>query len=314
MVALDPQRLPCVAQFLRGESTCKSASTVRNRRMALARFDRWLTARNGATATDISLLALDEYACEVREAYPDSPNWHISALRSYLRWLRAMGLRPDDPSHALRFVRPRPTQIASLSVEELAALVRFAQGSERRRFGVVRSAYLVCFLADTGLRIGEALALQGDPGFGDLGQANASLSVWGSKTRMSRYVPISPALRPLLSAYLDQRTAHLARRCIADAGYLWCGEHGGRWTVSGAEQSIRTIGRLAGLQRRLHPHLLRHTFATLSLMQGAPLPVVMEIAGWRRVSTALRYVQASRDQIAQAHAAASPLRGAANGQ
>jgi len=260
MVALDPQRLPYFAQFLRGEATCKASSTVRNHRMALARFDRWLSSRNGATAADATPLVLDAYACELRETYPLSANAHLSALRVYTRWLRAMGLRRDDPSHALQFVAPRSKPIQSLTTEDLAALVRFAQQSERRRFGVARTAYLVCFLADTGLRIGEALALQGGPGFGDLGQVNASLSIWASKTRTTRVVPISPSLRPLLLAYLDRRAAHFARRGIADAGFLWPGEHGGRWSVSGAAQSCRTVGRLARLQRQrlADPQARRH--------------------------------------------------------
>jgi len=294
-------RLPHLDQFLRGEASRKAPSTVRNHRAALLRFGHWLQNQNGATAASASPLQLDAYACDLRESYPASANSHISAVRLFERWLWEMGLRGDDPSRALRFIAAQAPRIEPLSIEEIRLLLSVAS-RPRLRFGVVRTAYLVGFLCDSGLRIGEALGLN----MGDLDLAAGRLMVRAPKTHSIRVLPVSPALRDVLSAYLDRRALQLTARGVAD-GPLWCGEHGGRWSVSAAEQSCRTVARLAGLQRRFHPHLCRHSCGSLLAANGAPINIIMAVLGHDRVSTTMRYMQTTSEQMAEAVAAASPL-------
>jgi hypothetical protein len=74
------------------------------------------------------------------------------------------------------------------------------------------------------------------------------------------------------------------------------------------EMSFQLIGPKAGI-RRIHPHLLRHTFATQSLLNGAPLPAVMRLGGWRTLNTVQRYTYMNDEVAAQVHAQTSPLRG-----
>ena len=300
----DVPRLPHLDQFLRGESARKAYSTVRNHGMALRRFGAWLANQDGATATTVSPLQLDEYGCDLASRFPaDQANGHVSALRVYLRWLAEMGLRSDDPGRALHFAPAQPTTIQALTAQEVGLLLRFVASSARLRFGTVRTAYLLPFLCETGLRIGEALALT----MPDLDLVRGRLMVRAPKTRSIRTVPISPALHDLLTAYLARRAEHLISHRLTDSGMLFCAEHGGAWARTSAEASCRTVARLAGLNRRCYPHLARKTWATLSLINGAPLPAVMAMGGWRRLSTVQRYVSMCSEQLAQVAAASSPL-------
>jgi site-specific recombinase XerD len=73
-----------------------------------------------------------------------------------------------------------------------------------------------------------------------------------------------------------------------------------------AERAFRGVGRAAGI-RRIHPHLLRHTFATQSLLNGAPLPAVMRLGGWRKLTTVQRYTYMNDAVAAEVHAKTSPL-------
>ena len=57
----------------------------------------------------------------------------------------------------------------------------------------------------------------------------------------------------------------------------------------------------------MHPHLLRHTFATQSLLNGAPLPAVMRLGGWRKLTTVQRYTYMNDEVAAEVHAKTSPL-------
>lgn len=227
----------------------------------------------------------------------------MSALRVYFRWLAEVQARPDNPAAVLRFLRADAKPLESLRPEEVRTLVSFVKRAAHYRFGTYRSAVLTLFLIDTGVRIGEALRLQTS----DIDVAEGRLHVTATKTRTTRWIPISPLLRKHVAAYLRRRAVHLQRRRLPDCGVLWIGQHGGPWTVSNAGRSCQTVARLAGVMRRVYPHLYRHTFATLSLLGGAPLSAVMQLGGWRKLATVQRYTHMSAQQLAEVQAASGPL-------
>jgi site-specific recombinase XerD len=154
---------------------------------------------------------------------------------------------------------------------------------------------------DTGLRIGEALRLT----VLDLDFSEGKILVRQAKTGDFRVVPLSPLLRKHLRRYLQRREERLAKLAHR-SDVVFLSESGKPCSVSVAEHSFQRVGPAAGI-RRVYPHLLRHTFATQSLLNGAPLPAVMRLGGWRKLSTVQRYTYMNDAVAAEVHARTSPL-------
>ena len=302
---MEMSRIEHLESFLRAEvGEGKAPSTLRNHCMALRRLDLWLASRDGMTAATAQRLDLGDYLADLHELQPGGAlNWHVAALKVYFRWLVEVGVRADNPAATLRFAPAIQRPVESLTEDEVRALVVFVARARALRFGTHRTAILLLFLIDTGARVGEALGLRLD----DLSLPDGQAIIRARKTHSVRAAPISPALRRHLVSYLRRRIEHLRARGAADCGLVFCCEHGGSWSVGGAERGCRTVARLAGIRRGVHPHLLRHTFAVLSLVNGAPLPAVMALGGWRRLSTVQRYTAMSARQLAGIQAASSPL-------
>jgi len=294
-----------VEEFLHHERAAgKAAATLRNRRRALDALSGWLE-QQGKSEQDATSGDLVAFVNTLVGRYtPEHVNQVVSAIRVYFRWLVEEGLRNGDgnPAARLKFQRVPSKPVESLSEEETKKLVRWATSkAPKERFGVHRTGTLALLLLDTGLRIGEALRLTAS----DLDFSEGKILVRQTKTGDFRVVPISPLLRKHLRRYLqrrDQRLAKLGR--VSDAVFL--SESGKTCSVSVAEHSFQRIGEAAGI-RRVYPHLLRHTFATQSLLNGAPLPAVMRLGGWRKLSTVQRYTYMNDAVAAEVHSRTSPL-------
>ena len=117
--------------------------------------------------------------------------------------------------------------------------------------------------------------------------------------------PLSVAVRKHLRHYLLRRERRFPDSCNA-TDLVFLSEAGGLFTVAAAERSFRNLRHRVGIPN-LHPHLLRHTFATQSLLNGAPLPAVMRLGGWRKLTTVQRYTYMNDAVAAEVHSRTSPL-------
>ncbi len=294
-----------VEEFLHHERAAgKATATLRNRRRALSALADWLEeeGKSETEATTNDLVAFVNTL--VGRLTPEHVNQFVSAIRVYFRWLCEEGLRNGDgnPAARLKFQRVRSKPVESLTEQECGKLIRWATTkAPKERFGVHRTGTLALLLLDTGLRIGEALRLR----LLDLDFGEGKLLVRQTKTDDFRVLPISPPLRKHLRRYLQRREQRLAKLDrVSDAVFL--SESGKPCSVSVAEHSFQRIGQAAGI-RRTYPHLLRHTFATQSLLNGAPLPAVMRLGGWRKLSTVQRYTYMNDAVAAEVHSRTSPL-------
>jgi len=307
-----PSRLSHLSEFLACEQTHKAPATVRNHSRALRTLEAWLVCLNGKTEADVERLDLAGFLTAQKERLTaDDVNNFTAALRVYFAWLQEEGLRSDNPAQGLRFLRRPPKPVEPLTREECTRLLRYAEKAgrvhpehgRRERFGVLRSAVLVLFLMDTGLRLGEALSLR----VNDVDTEEGKVIVRAPKTNSLRMVPVSLPLRRWLRRFLARRSRiHGSASLTIKGDYLFCAEHGGRLTVREAGRSLKALGQRAGIPR-LHAHLLRHTWAVHSLQNGAPLPVIMRAGGWRKLETVNRYTQFTDAMVKEAMEKASPL-------
>jgi len=306
---IDMERVRYLNQFLRMErADGKADATLKNHCKCLQGFDKWLTSSNGLNDAGVVALDLADYIGALRQKHPaDQINNSVSALRVYFRWLKETEIIEVNPALRLKFLATEEKPVQALTEEEVKLLLNYVARAKGKRFGMYRSAILTNFLIETGVRLGEALSLR----VKDLDFIECRISVHASKTRSNRYVFITAILRQKLIQYLRRRQEHLRTHNLMEEGYLFCAEHGGHWDTSSAERSVACAARLAGITRRVYPHLMRHTFATLTLMNGAPLPAVMKLGGWKKLATLKRYVCFTEQQLKQVQAQSSPLAHAA---
>ncbi|UCC68797.1 MAG: tyrosine-type recombinase/integrase, partial [Armatimonadota bacterium] len=297
------ERVPYVEEFLLWQGAAgRAEATLRNHKAGLRKFDRWLSGQDGKTAQTASAQDLAAFINEQRKRYaPDQVNLCVCALRVYFRWLaeEEVSEAGDNPARRLKFLAVPPRPVESLSKEQCRKLVRWAGKARKQRFGVHRTAVLALLLLDTGMRLGEALSLR----VSDVSLRECKCVVRQSKTRTFRVVPFSMTARRHLQHYLLRRNQRLDSRGSTDA--LFVTEDGRSCSVGTTEKSFRNLAKTVGIPK-LHPHLLRHTFATQSLLNGAPLPAVMRLGGWRKLSTVQRYTYMNDAVAAEVHSRTSP--------
>ncbi|HUU55126.1 MAG TPA: tyrosine-type recombinase/integrase [Armatimonadota bacterium] len=294
-----------VEEFLHEERAAgKAQATLRNRRAALLAAMAWLGSQ-GETEQDAASSDLVGYLNTLVGRYtPDHVNNIVSGLRLYFRWLAEEGLRSDgqNPAARLKFLRAPAKLIEALTGAECKKLVKWAtRQAPRERFGAHRTGTLALLLLDTGLRLGEALRLK----VPDLDFEEGKLLVRKTKTGDFRVVPLSPTLRKHLRRYLARREKRLVE-LDRQSEHTFVSESGASCSVAVAEEAFRRVGQAAGI-RRAYPHLLRHTFASQSLLNGAPLPAVMRLGGWRKLSTVQRYTYINDAVAVEVHSRTSPL-------
>jgi site-specific recombinase XerD len=206
-----------------------------------------------------------------------------AAARGFYKHLQLLGRRDDNPAAALTLPRRARTLPKTLSAGEAERLIDAARGTQPRD---LRDHALVELLYGAGLRVSEAVGL-GSSGV-DLDGRLVQVVGKGGKERI---VPIGRPAVEALRRYLSRGRPYLDKRHRPD---LFLNARGGALTRAGAFLILRRLAEQAGLDPlRVHPHLLRHSFATHLLEGGADLRSVQEMLGHADLSTTELYTHVS---------------------
>ena len=220
----------------------------------------------------------------------------VAAARSLYRHLVLLGARAENPAVEVRLPRRRRTLPRSLSPGEVERLIDAANGVTPR---ALRDRALVELLYGAGLRVSEAVGL--DRGRVDL--ANRLVRPLG-KGGKERVVPLGREAVEALRRYLARGRPYLDRRHRPE---LFLNAQGGALTRAGAFLILRRLAERASLDpERVHPHLLRHSFATHLLEGGADLRSVQELLGHADLATTEVYTHVSDRRRRDAYFAAHP--------
>ena len=287
-----PQTLHRYLEFLRVERGL-SPHTLRAYGSELRSLHRFLVDRGlGSDPLDrASLSELRGYLAS-RPAGSHATNARrIAALRGYYRYLVRSDQRVDDPT--ARLVGPKvPRHLPRfLQVDEASEVV---ENPTQQGWYRLRNVALLELAYGAGLRASELAALNR----GDLDLEERLVSVRAGKGRKQRLVPFGPPAARALVRWLDERD--LGRDQPA-----FLNRDGGRLSVRAIHRIVRDAGVNNGVAG-VHPHALRHSFATHLLSQGADLRSIQELLGHASLSTTQRYTHISMDQLSEAHRRAHP--------
>ncbi len=226
----------------------------------------------------------------------------LASIRAFLRYCRREGWVARDPSAGLSGPRtpmrlPRPLAVddcdAIMEADRNAGDTRPPRAQERR----LRDRALVELLYGAGLRVGEAVALD----VRDVDLMAREVRVWG-KGNKERIVPLPAAAWDALDGYLGAR-----RHRGYQAEPLFTAPATGRRL---GQRSVRRLlsarAVAAGVEDRVHPHRLRHSYATHLLDMGADLREIQELLGHASLSTTQRYTAVSAERLFEVYDRAHP--------
>jgi integrase/recombinase XerD len=211
----------------------------------------------------------------------------IVAVRGFFAHLVAAGVVAEDPTAHLdapRLWRSLPKVLGFPEVEALLA------AADRGTAYGLRDAAMLEVLYATGLRVSELLRLR----LGDLHLDAGYLRCWGKGSK-ERVVPLGGEADAVLQRYLAEGRPELLRGRRTE--YLFVNARGGALSRQGFWKKIKRYGIAAGLATPLSPHVLRHSFATHLLENGADLRSVQIMLGHADISTTQIYTHVNRERL-----------------
>ena len=227
---------------------------------------------------------------------PATVSRKTACLRSFYRHLRREELIAGDPTASLQPPAKSRKLPQVLSYPEVKRLLDSAGGNEPI---ALRDRALLEVMYGCGLRASEAIGL--DVGDADLRRGFVRPHGKGSKERL---VPLGREATAAVSRYLRSGRPQLVG--TSHESKLFVNFRGGALTRQGLYKVIRRHAREAGLDGRMSPHTLRHTFATHLLSGGCDLRSVQEMLGHADVSTTQLYTHLSRERIKEVYFRAHP--------
>lgn len=229
------------------------------------------------------------------ELSPRSIRRYRSSLKGFLAYCEAEGYVRGDPAETLataKLGRPLPRSAAP------DALLRLLDAPKTSTLRGLRDRALLSLAYAAGLRVSEIVELS----LADLDRDKGTVRPLG-KGGKQRLVPIGTLTLGHVDAYLVARSA---RPKQADASLLFVGPSGKGLSRQAVWKLVKRYGREVGLGDDLHPHRLRHSFATHLLEGGADLRSVQLLLGHASISSTEIYTQVGRDHVALAHQKAHP--------
>jgi integrase/recombinase XerD len=215
----------------------------------------------------------------------------LSALRSFYRFLQEESLRKDNPTLPLQGPKPKRTLPKTLSELEVETLIHQPKTESPRG---LRDTAMLEVLYATGLRVSELISLTLDQL-----ELEAHLIRTMGKGSKERLVPVGTAASRCLLDYLEKGRPPLLKH--PTVSWVFVNNRGGRLSRQGFWKILRQYGRQAGIQKKISPHTLRHTFATHLLEGGADLRSIQTMLGHADISTTQIYTLVTHEHLREVY-------------
>jgi integrase/recombinase XerD len=284
----------------------RARNTVVSYRRDLLSYERFLASR-GHTVDDADPAAVEDYVAARRRAglRPASVARAQAAVRGLHRFRLEEGWATTDPTTEVRPAGTERRLPKALTEEETEGLLAAATGDDP---AARRDAAMLEVLYGTGMRVSELAGLS----LSDLGSDTGLVRVLGKGSK-ERLVPLGRCATEALDRWLAPagrgrlEPRRWARRGDSEAVFL--NARGGRLTRQGVWGVLKKRARAAGLEDKVHPHVLRHSCATHMLAHGADIRVVQELLGHVSIATTQIYTKVSLGHLREAYDQAHPRSG-----
>ena len=263
-------------------------------RRSLEEFADWASKRQQLFSPGkVELAELTKYLASEKERglAPASMKLIVVALKIFFRFLKMRSMTEKDPAELLTL--PRLTRFLPETLNQVQVNRLLEVNIQGRPFPLRDRAMMELFYA-SGLRISELTGVRLE----NLNLQERIIRVVGkgSKTRL---VPIGRTACDAIDQYLTQERVRLVRRKTGNEVFL--SRHGKKLTTQRVWQIIKEIAASAGFETNVYPHLLRHSFATHLLANGADLRIIQELLGHADISTTQIYTHVDQSHLRSIH-------------
>jgi integrase/recombinase XerD len=220
-------------------------------------------------------------------------NANLRAIKAFFGFLEREGYIVDNPVKNVKLVKQKRTIIQTFTREQIHALLR---QPDRTTFTGLRDYTIMMFLLETGVRVRELCDIK----VNDINFYDGVVRIDG-KGNKERYVPIQKTMKKQLSNYIQIRGQ-------LDTDILFVNIDNEPLAIRAVQTNIAKYGRMAGIKNvRCSPHTFRHTFAKMSVQNGADVFTLQQILGHTSMDMVRQYVNMFSNEIRENHSNFSPI-------
>jgi site-specific recombinase XerD len=280
----------------------RSQKTIENYDHYIGRFLNWAKVSSPSAITDELVrryrLHLNRFSDEKgRPLKKITQNYHVIALRNFLKYLARRDVK-TLPAEKVELGKTGGRQIDFLEIEEMERIFEAAGGADIKS---LRDRAILELLFSSGLRVSELVNLNRD----QVNFKTGEFSVWGKGSKV-RVVFVSDQAKTALEKYMEKRSD------IDPALFVRVGikhlekknkSQDLRITPRTVQRIVKFYATKAGIVKDVHPHTLRHSFATDLIQSGADIRSVQEMLGHSSVTTTQIYTHVTNKQLKEIHKA-----------
>ena len=276
-----------------------SPYTVRNYKTDLLGFFDFLKEKGVDSLQEVDRRVVRDYMGHLarRRIAKASIARKLSAIRSFYRYLLREEIIATNPVEEASSPKLDQRLPSFLTLEEVERLLNAPDLSTPQG---QRDRALLELLYASGLRVSELVSLT----LGQISLDTNEIRVWGKGSKERMVLMGEPATEALRN-YLEQGRPKLVGEKKNDA--LFLNRYGQRLAERQVQRMLQQYAKKSGIGKRVHPHLLRHTFATHLLDGGADLRVVQELLGHARLSSTQIYTHVTKSQAKKIYLSAHPM-------
>jgi len=297
------------------EASNRRPKTIQGYSDILSRFFKFLQLNNFMEPVDeLSKEALEAYIIHRKTAKrwannpyikeenkgglsPYSIQGDVRAIKAFWSWLLYQGYIENNALAKFPLPKVPKTLIKTLTIEQIRLLLKAIDKNTPVR---ARNYCILMLLIDSGMRISEVTGIQ----IADLNLSKHLVKIIG-KGQKERLIPFSHFTSKELINYIKHYRPDL---CKLESPYLFPVSHGHHVRVNAIQQTIKRLAKKAGLDDiKCHPHIFRHTFATMFLAKGGNAVVLKDIMGHESVQTTQKYIHLKPEDLQKQHWKYTPV-------
>lgn len=262
-------------------------------RQTLELFAGWLEKKS-LTLESVTTVTLSDFSLHLSERglLRSSRRIEMVHIRIFFRWLKTRNIIKEDPAALLDTAKPSISLPETMDEDTVRILLESVNPTDIP-LGC-RDRAILELLYGCGLRVSELVSLKLE--YYDQEERFLRITGKGEKTR---YVPVGSKAAEALDTYISQARNKLPRKKVTNIVFL--NRRGAPLTRERIRQIIRERARAAGIEQRIFPHLMRHSYATHLLEHGADLRIIQELLGHADISTTQIYTHVEAKRLHDLH-------------
>lgn len=272
-----------------------SQNTIQSYRRDLVKLNDYLVDNGITDIKDVNSTVLRSYVLYMEDQKKSSAtvSRSIASIRSFFIYLLENGIVTGNPTEGLKPPKVEKKTPETLTIEEVSLLLEQPSGDTPKE---IRDKAMLELLYATGLRVSELISLK-------ISDINLSLNYIECHDRnKSRIIPIENAAKYALSRYITETRPAMC----ADSEFLFTNVKGDVMSRQGFWKVLKSYAKKAGINKDITPHMIRHSFATHMVINGADLASLQEMLGHSDISTTQIYLKGKSSKLKEVYDKAHP--------